>query len=229
MSVTTPDMAACAVTYTGAGWPVFPVWGLRPHDDRWVCRCPTGPACDHPGKHPHASAPHGFHDATTDAGQITEWWARDRTANIGLACGHAFDVLDIDSTDLAEGVADLPDCETDGGPVVITGSGRWHLYFAPTGIGRRIGIVPRVDWLGAGGYVIAPPSRHASGGHYEWYGDTGISTPLTRPPQPLLDLLAHRAPHDRGAPGVHRCHTWCRRTWLVTRWPVRDGGDGGRR
>jgi Bifunctional DNA primase/polymerase, N-terminal len=52
---------------------------------------------------------------------------------------------------------------------VATGGGGWHVWFTPTGLGNR---PPRglahVDWRGKGGCVLAPPSRHISGGTYRW-------------------------------------------------------------
>jgi len=39
---------------------------------------------------------HGVDDATTDTLQVWEWWQLRPTANIGLATGHRFDVIDVD-------------------------------------------------------------------------------------------------------------------------------------
>jgi len=61
---------------------------------------------------------------------------------------------------------------------VRTGSGGWHLYFAHPGfdVGNSAGTVlgAGVDVRGDGGYVIAPPSRHVTGGTYEWVGPSEI-------------------------------------------------------
>lgn len=93
------------------------------------------------------------------------------------------------------------------GRVVRTGSGGRHLYFRhPGGVvrndaGRRLG--PGLDVRGDGGYVIAPPSRHASGGRYAvaGYGGTLPELPdwLRRrlhPPEPR-----RRAPAMEWRPG----------------------------
>jgi hypothetical protein len=63
------------------------------------------------------------------------------------------------------------------GPVARTGGGGWHLLFAPTGLGNRVGVLPRVDWRGQGGLVVAPPSRHATGNHYTWARPLGAELP----------------------------------------------------
>ena len=60
----------------------------------------------------------------------------------------------------------LPDTYT-----VKTGGGGQHLYFLwPEGAGVRNSagkIAPGLDVRGHGGYVVAPPSLHASGARYE--------------------------------------------------------------
>lgn len=162
-----------ALGYAARGWPVFP--------------------CKPRGKQPLTE--HGFHDASTDAAQIEQWWTRWAQANIGIATGIGCDVLDVDLADYCEGVLDLPDCETDGGPVALTGAGKWHLYFAPTGIGRKIRFSQHCDWLGQGGYVIASPSVHPCGERYRWFGDTE-RLDLTDAPPLLLDAVKGRCGRD---------------------------------
>jgi Bifunctional DNA primase/polymerase, N-terminal len=51
-----------------------------------------------------------------------------------------------------------------------------------------------VDWRGRGGYVVAPPSRHASGHPYQWALGRDLDTPLAEIPAPLRARLEHRAP-----------------------------------
>ena len=66
-------------------------------------------------------------------------------------------------------------------PTVTTGSGGRHYYFrCPVGqsIGNRAGIRPGIDVRGNNGYVVAPPSIHASGNRYEWL--VPLETPLAR-------------------------------------------------
>ena len=141
---------------------------------------------------------HGFHDATTDPDTIRRWWTAYPDANIGIRTGVAFDVLDVDHDDFATGVADLPDCETDGGPVVRTGRGRFHIYFLPSGLGRRIKFSAHCDWLGTDGYVVAPPSTHRVGGQYEWFSSPDL--PLTAAPAALVAAVSSRS--VTGAAGV---------------------------
>jgi hypothetical protein len=118
------------------------------------------------GKHPRLL--HGLRDASTDPEQVRTWWRMWPEANIGLVTGVVMDVCDIDSEEGLEALLDLLGDGAVTGPTVATGSGGWHAWFRPTGLGNRAGMLPGVDWRGAGGYVVAPPSLHTSGRCYTW-------------------------------------------------------------
>ena len=77
------------------------------------------------------------------------------------------------------------------GPLVRTGGGGWHYYLAPTGLGNvRPAGLEHVDWRGRGGYVVAPPSRHASGHPYQWVAGRDLDTPLAEVPAALAGAAA---------------------------------------
>jgi hypothetical protein len=67
------------------------------------------------------------------------------------------------------------------------------LYLAPTGLGN---VHPQglehVDWRGRGGYVVAPPSRHASGHPYQWLAGRDLDTTPGQVPSVLLERLQPR-------------------------------------
>jgi hypothetical protein len=68
-------------------------------------------------------------------------------------------------------------------------------YLAPTGLGNASPAgLEHVDWRGRGGYVVAPPSRHASGHPYQWVPGRDLETPLAEVPAPLRARLEHRSP-----------------------------------
>lgn len=200
-------LANAAAEYADLGWPVFPVAPrgktpaiANPHPagspERAICRAECG------------LDGHGLHDATADPGRVARWWAERPDANIGLCTGSAFDVLDIDDEEgdralgaAARAAGDL-EMRTDG-PMSETAHGS-HLFFAPTGAGNRAGLVPKVDWRGQGGYVVAAPSVHPSGHVYRWLPGLGPDTPLEAPPAWLLDLVLPPAPIPGGAPPALR-------------------------
>lgn len=169
------ELLDAALGYAARGWAVLPI---EPRGQR-----PLG-----------ALAPHGLKDATCDPDVIRSWWARHARANVGLATGSSFDVLDIDGEagrDALDrrrppGAGGTP---TVDGPTASTGKG-WHCYVSATGLGNRAALIPGVDWRGKGGYVVAPPSVHSSGRRYAWLEGWGPDDVELRSPPPwLLELL----------------------------------------
>jgi hypothetical protein len=201
-----------ALGYAARGIPVLPLHYPLPHHDglqpgnpqsemeRTGCSC-RDPNCGQPAKHPLGSlVPHGVKDATTNRARILAWWTRHPQANIGLATGHCLDVLDVDGPTGAQAIWALAATHglVSSGPLVRTGGGGWHFYLAPTGLGnvQPHGLV-HVDWRGRGGYVVAPPSRHASGHPYRWTAGRDLDTPPGQVPAVLLRRLQ---PHQRRQP-----------------------------
>ena len=149
------------------GYPVFPCFDPR-----------TDPST--PGKRGKIPLVQGgVSSATTDLGQVAEWWSRWPTANIGLACQNCL-VFDLDTNGDKDGSSDLTRIADSLGPLesnmlTSTGSGGFHLYFKRPNddiIGRA-----KVVWQGeqtgidirvGKQYAIAPPSLHELGKHYEW-------------------------------------------------------------
>jgi hypothetical protein len=167
------------------------------------CSC-RDPACGQPGKHPlGALVPHGVKDATTNRARVLAWWTRYPQANIGLATGHLFDVLDIDGPAGEAAIRELAAEHglASSGPLVRTGGGGWHFYLAPTGLGNvHPHGLAHVDWRGRGGYVVAPPSRHASGHPYQWAMGRDLDTPPGKVPAVLLERLDRQPPQPPAGP-----------------------------
>jgi hypothetical protein len=204
-----------ALGYASRGIPVLPLHypfahhgGLQPVSGdqqpvvRIGCSC-RDPSCGQVGKHPLGSlVPHGVKDATCNRARILAWWTRHSQANIGLATGHRFDVLDVDGPAGAQAIRELATAHglAGGGPLVRTGGGGWHFYLAPTGLGNaHPADLEHVDWRGRGGYVVAPPSRHASGHPYRWAVGRDLDVPPGRVPAVLLERLQPR--HLQRPPG----------------------------
>ena len=148
-------LLAAALNYAGKHLPVFP--------------------CQPRGKTPAIAG--GFHAATTNPETIKRYW-RIADRNIGIPTGSVSGVwiLDVDGED---GEAALRGLQARLGALprtreVITGGGR-HLWFRYTGpipstADTRIGA--GVHTRGDGGYVVVPPSVHASGRIYQWSVDS---------------------------------------------------------
>lgn len=160
-----------ACRYAEAGWPVFPLKARE--------KVPA--------------TPHGCKDCTSDTGRVRAWWKGHPDHNIGLATGIVFDVLDLDGD---EGIEAFDAWTGEQGwspnlnmfPICGTGSGGQHWYVQPTGGGNRAGMLPKVDWRGAGGYVVAPPSIHPNGRTYRWLDDP-LGSPIPPCPGPLAELV----------------------------------------
>jgi hypothetical protein len=156
----------------------------------------SDPGCGQVGKHPLGSlVPHGVKDATCNRARVLAWWTRHPQANIGLATGHHFDVLDVDRPEGAHAIQELAVAHglQSSGPLVRTGGGGWHYYWAPTGLGNASPAgLEHVDWRGGGGYAVAPPSRHASGHPYRWAPGRDLDSPPAEVPAVLLERLQPR-------------------------------------
>lgn len=142
-----PDLATASMMLAARDIPVFP--------------CTPG------GKQPLTT--HGFHDATTDAATVREWWQRWPDANIGMPTGAAagVDVVDVDIHAGGNGFAAFERARSSGlaegwAWLVRTPSGGVHAYYLRGSVDeQRSWQVPgqHVDFRGDGGYIIAPPSR----------------------------------------------------------------------
>jgi Bifunctional DNA primase/polymerase, N-terminal len=199
-----------ALGYASRGIPVLPLHypvahldSARPVPDGRVvapqvwtgCSCGDR-ACGQVGKHPLGSlVPHGLREATTNRARVLAWWTRQPLANIGLATGHTFDVLDVDGSQGAAAIRALAAEHglVSSGPLVRTGGGGWHYYLAPTGLGNNQPVgLEHVDWRGRGGYVVAPPSRHHTGLAYEFVAGRDLDAPLAEVPAALRERLQQR-------------------------------------
>jgi hypothetical protein len=150
---------------------LFDVW--TPDDCR-AGECSQGKTCKpkNHGKHP------------VKAGWQTAGHTGKR--NTGCRTGDGIGVLDVDSldafVDLEQLYGTLPK-----GPRVRTGSGGLHVFFkVDRPLRNRRAFRPGLDWRGEGGYVVFPPSAHASG---ESYTPDGFDLELPDCPAWLADIV----------------------------------------
>lgn len=178
------EMLNAALEYAAAGFRVFPI---KPKDKKPLL-----------GGNWKALA-------TSDESIIRGWWEKHPNANIAIACGHMtkggkfITVVDMDNKP-DKGVngfralhewqkmnnTPLPDTLS-----ARSGSGGLHYYFyADKAYKNGVDVLndsSGVDSRSEGGYIIAPPSVHKCGKHYEW--ESGFDISRIADGGPVLDKL----------------------------------------
>jgi putative DNA primase/helicase len=168
-----PDKLTAALHYAKLGWKVFPVWWVKDG------KCACGEAdCENPGKHPLGKlAPNGRNSATRDQITILKWWKKFPAANIGIATGKESGLVVVDVDPRHGGNESKKKMEKLGNfpitPTTYTGGGGEHILMAHPCNGVKIKSrplpgYPGIDIKADGGYIVAPPSNHISGGVYSW-------------------------------------------------------------
>jgi Bifunctional DNA primase/polymerase, N-terminal/Primase C terminal 1 (PriCT-1) len=189
--------------YLERGWSIIPI---RPEDKRPLIRWE-----EFQHRHP------------TEA-EVQGWFSEWPTAGVGIVTGSISGLVVIDIDVRHGGDVALAHLEQEHGhlPATLeccTGGGGCHLYFAHPGglIRNKVGLAPGIDLRGDGGYVVAPPSLHASGRRYAWVESRDPrSRAVASPP----DWVLRQAVEDPGRRG-HPIAYWRRL--------VRDGVAAGER
>lgn len=170
----TKDMVNYALEYATRGWHVIP---LHTPDGDENCSCHTDCGKSN-GKHPRTMK--GLKDATTDEETIRRWWSMWPDANIGIRTGAESDITVLDVDPRNGGNKSLAAMELENGKLPETlmsstgGDGRHFLFIRPEAkLNKEAG--EGLDIKGDGGYIVAPPSLHASGKRYEWANGAEIA------------------------------------------------------
>lgn len=160
-----------AKDYTALGWKVFPLHSI---DEDGHCTCGNH-ACGDAGKHPRVSR--GLKEASGEEAQILAWFGPEAPpSNIGVVTGETsgITVIDIDIGDGKFGAESWAEAIKDHGEpqtlMAETGSGGMHVVFQYNSALKTASNVlgKGVDCRNDGGYIVAAPSRHRSGGVYKW-------------------------------------------------------------
>jgi len=171
------EFLEAALYYASLGWSVIPI---RPKDKKPALKWEQ------------------YQTGRASEEQIRDWWKKWPRANVGVITGgiSGIIVLDVDGPEGRESIADkdLPPTTC-----AITGSGGYHYIFKHPGgevrnFARRL---PGLDLRGDGGYIVAPPSIHPSGGLYKW----GLPPEMEQPrwaPAWLKDLLGVKSTYNDG-------------------------------
>ena len=175
-----------------AGYPVFPV-----------------------KKNKAPVTPGGFKDATTDLGQVDDWWSKHKEWGVAVPTGavSGFWGLDVDVADGKPGVDSLNRLfdgrQMPGGVAVATPSGGIHYWMRmPEGVKVTNGAATKIkahlgfdrgadsglDVRGDGGYLVVPPSDHPAGRPYRWAVDPWSSDPAETPDWLEAIITAEPAP-----------------------------------
>lgn len=165
-----------ALHYHALGFSVIPVHYIKPDG---ACSCRAGLQCESPGKHP-ALRWERYTKERADTDQLAVWFDGSFHAyNIGIVTGQVSGNVGVIDVDIGKGKAgqetilDLQRDNDDLPPTMQakTGSGGTHYLFRfPADIKIRtdknvLGF--GVDTRGEGGFIVAAPSIHVSGKHYE--------------------------------------------------------------
>lgn len=199
---TRANLLAAALAYSARGLRVVPLHTpvrVRNVGDGAVstaCSCRRD--CGVIGKHPRLKD--GLKGASAESSQIRRWWEMWPDANVGVCTGRGLLVLDIDADrggretldELVELHGELPETVES-----LTGGGGSHLLFSypsdrivPNGVDR---LGQGVDIRADGGYIVAPPSMHASGRAYAWEVSSDFEgTPIAEAPAWVLTLASQR-------------------------------------
>jgi len=129
----------------------------------------------------------GFHSATTDIGQIADWWGKSPSALIGMPTGSGIVVVDIDRKK-GDGIVSARKLNLTDTFTVRTRSSGGHLYYRGDS-NCTTNLVPNVDIRSNGGYVIVPPSPGYS-----------VLEPMPIEPLPETVKALLGKPHDRAKP-----------------------------
>lgn len=163
-----------AVAYIEKGWAVFPLHTVVESEGKMRCTC-GNVTCSDAGKHPRLDR--GLKGASKDRAQIDAWFGPSgEPSNVGVVTGmiSAITVLDIDIGPGKQGGETWAEIVKENGeaPTLTsqTGSGGMHMVFAYNSALKTAANVlgPGVDVRNDGGYIVAAPSLHRSGNHYEW-------------------------------------------------------------
>ena len=177
-------MLKAALTYAGAGMPVFP---LR-------------------GKNPAIKGGRGLYDATADLLEVRRQWMEYPGSNIGYAIPAGLVVIDLDKRPTVDADAEFDSLRHKLGVLpatreCLTGSGGRHVYFSvPVGFVAKGKLAPGIDLKAQGGYVVLPPSQHpTTHAEYSWDGLEGFKAPIAALPAPWVEFC--RRPAEATADG----------------------------
>lgn len=186
-----------ALSYLARGWSVVPGHGVL---EGGLCTC-RQKDCDRPGKHPRVKWSE-FRERRATEAELRRWFGRWKDASVIVITGKISGLVVLDVDPRHGGDETLADWERTHGelpetPRSLTGGGGTHYLFAhpmDEEVETTVEFLPGLDTRADGnGYIMVPPSSHASGRAYEW--DSAAhpdDLPLAPWPKALSDTVKHR-------------------------------------
>jgi RecA/RadA recombinase len=209
-------MLSEALALAALGLRVVPLH--RPDGSACSCRRPEcrigGKSESSVGKHPRIE--NWGPRATSDAGQVRDWWAMYPDSNVGVVAGHELPgggflvILDVDPRN--GGDESLQVLVSELGPLpetacAISGGGGPHYYLRSPVPLPSCKPGPGLDLQAGAGethnQVVAPPSLHKSGRRYEWElsSDPRDGVPIAPLPEAWLEHI-QRGMRQAGGPAT---------------------------
>lgn len=192
-----------AIKYALRGWPVLPVHSVDSYSGGCTC---LSALCREVGKHPILSKSR-YKEASKDVAQVILWWALYPNANVSVRTGFHSGLIVIDIDPKKGGQASLERLmEKRFGSLPDTvrsfsGGGGQHIFFKYPGkeLRGRIGMRPGVDIRAEDMNCVMPPSKHKSGGRYQWQpGKSPDEIEIAALPHWLLRMIQTKnAPQKR--------------------------------
>lgn len=215
-------------SYLRLGFAIFPVHVV----ENGICTCGNA-NCTSIAKHPLTQR--GVLDASKDESVVLQsYFAGDYAkANVGLATGEPSGVFVLDVDDPHS----LSALEAKHEPLPTTwtvesSSGKRHVYFRfeqrCRTLKNAVKFCGSLDVRTTGGYVLLPPSVHASGNEYRWLVSPA-DTPLADCPDWLYALLPkHETEAKNETQTIERAFTLAERCRLyLERTPPAISGESG--
>lgn len=125
--------------------------------------------------------------------EVRNWWNEWSNANIGIITGKisGIVVIDIDTEEIPDWVPGTVYSKT------AKGTHHYFKYDSKYPIRNSVKILgKKIDVRGDGGYIVAPPSIHPSGGKYKWLETLDISN-LADFPYDILDKQEKLTIHQK--------------------------------
>jgi hypothetical protein len=178
-------MAAAAAGYAAMGWPVCagahpPGRAQRGAGATRGCSCDRM-GCPAPGAHP--MSPAWQVEATADPVIAESLWAARPDANVILATGRVFDVLDVPAPMGMTALTLMAQAGVQPGPVALSAGDRALFFVLTRGAPEdeqewwscrldcepeTVSEVSALRWHCRDSYVLAPPSRFGAAGAARW-------------------------------------------------------------